>query len=55
VTALRFGFSQISVTALSMRCRSTLLHAGQVNVRKSWPAVLGSIAVSFIGEPQAQH
>jgi hypothetical protein len=26
-----------------------------VNVRKSWPVLLGSIAVNFIGEPQAAH
>jgi hypothetical protein len=50
------GSSQASVTALSMRCRSTLLHLGQLKVRKSWPNALGSIAVSFIGELQAmQH
>jgi hypothetical protein len=50
------GFSQASVTALSMMCRSTLLHLGQLKVRKSWPNALGSIAVNFIGEPQAvQH
>jgi hypothetical protein len=24
-------------------------------VRKSWPGALGSIAVNFIGEPQAVH
>jgi len=36
-------------------CRWTLLHSGQVNVRKSWPNVLGSIAVNLIGEPQAVH
>jgi hypothetical protein len=48
--------SQASVTALSMMCRSTLLHLGQLKVRKSWPNALGSIAVSFIGELQAmQH
>jgi hypothetical protein len=50
------GSSQASVTALSMRCRSTLLHLGQLKVRKSWPNALGSIALSFIGELQAmQH
>ncbi len=50
------GFSQASVTALSMMCRSILLHLGQLKVRKSWPNALGSIAVSFIGELQAtQH
>jgi hypothetical protein len=39
-----------------MMCRSTLLHLGQLKVRKSWPNALGSIAVSFIGESQAtQH
>jgi hypothetical protein len=31
------------------------LHSGQVNVRKSWPNVLGSIAINLIGEPQAVH
>jgi hypothetical protein len=36
-------------------CRSTLLHSGQVNVRKSWPVLLGSMAESFIGEPHAVH
>jgi hypothetical protein len=51
----RCGSSQASVTALSMRCRWTLLHCGQVNVRRSWPVLLGSIAESFIGEPQAVH
>src|ERR1700689_908112 len=49
------GSSQASVTVLSMRCRWTLLHFGQVNVRKSWPNALGSIAVNFMGEPQAVH
>jgi hypothetical protein len=50
------GASQASVTALSMMCRSILLHLGQPKVRKSWPNALGSIAVSFIGESQAmQH
>jgi hypothetical protein len=49
------GASQASVTALSIMWRSTLLHSGQVNVRKSWPVLLGSIAESFIGEPQAVH
>jgi hypothetical protein len=49
------GSSQASVTVLSMRCRWTLLHFGQVNVRKSWPKAPGSIAVSFMGEPQAVH
>jgi hypothetical protein len=33
-----FGFRQASVKLLSMMCRSTLLHRGQVNVRKSWPS-----------------
>ena len=33
-----FGATQASVTALSITCRWTLLHSGQVNVRKSWPA-----------------
>jgi hypothetical protein len=51
-----FGASQASVTALSMMCRSTLWHLGQLKVRKSLPNALGSIAISFIGEPQAaQH
>jgi hypothetical protein len=50
-----FGASHASVTALSMMCRSTLLHRGQPNVRKSWPNELGSIAVNFIGEPQVVH
>jgi hypothetical protein len=50
-----FGSIQASVTALSITCRWTLLHSGQLNVRKSWPGELGSIAVSFIGEPQAVH
>ena len=50
-----FGAIQASVTALSIMCRWTLLHSGQVNVRKSWPNVLGSIAVNLIGEPQAVH
>jgi hypothetical protein len=49
------GSSQVSVTVLSTRCRWTLLHFGQVNVRKSWPNAPGSTAVSFIGEPQAVH
>src|ERR1700675_565142 len=38
-----------------MTCRCTRLHRGQANVRKSWPNVLGSIAVNLIGEPQAVH
>jgi len=50
-----FGAIQASVTALSIMCRWTLLHSGQVNVRKSWPNVLGSIAVNLIGERQAVH
>jgi hypothetical protein len=50
-----FSATQASVTALSITCRWTLLHSGQVNVRKSWPNVLGSIAVNLIGEPQAVH
>jgi hypothetical protein len=50
-----FGAIQASVTALSITCRWTLLHSGQVNVRKSWPGLLGSIAVNFISEPQAVH
>ena len=50
-----FGANQASVTALSITCRWTLLHSGQVNVRKSWPTAPGSIAVNLIGEPQAVH
>jgi hypothetical protein len=50
-----FGASQASVTALSMTCRSTLLHRGHPNVRKSRPNELGSIAVNFIGELQVVH
>jgi hypothetical protein len=50
-----FGATQASVTALSMMCRWTLLHCEQENVRKSWPVLLGSIAVNLIGEPQAVH
>lgn len=38
-----------------MMCRWILWHCGQVNVRKSWPDALGSIAVSFIAELQAVH
>jgi hypothetical protein len=52
---LRCDSGQASVVALSIICRWTLLQCWQVNVRKSWPAELGSIAVSFIGEPQAVH
>jgi hypothetical protein len=36
------GSSQASVTALSMMCRSTRLHLGQLKVRKSRPNALGS-------------
>src|ERR1700730_419863 len=50
-----FGAIQASVTELSITCRCTLLHSGQVNVRKSWPNAPGSIAASFMGEPQAVH
>jgi hypothetical protein len=50
-----FGAIQASVTVLSITCRWTLLHSWQVNVRKSWPNALGSIAVNLIGEPQAVH
>jgi hypothetical protein len=50
-----FGATQASVTALSMMCRWTLLHNGQAKVRRSWPHMLGSIAVNLIGEPQAVH
>jgi hypothetical protein len=53
--ANRLGFNHASVTALSMTCRWTLLHCGQVKVRRSRPVLLGSIADSFIGEPQAVH
>jgi hypothetical protein len=49
------GASQASVTALSIRCRCSLLHCGQVKVRRSWPNALGSIAVNFIGESHAVH
>jgi hypothetical protein len=55
VLRVRFGASHASVTALSTMCRSTLLHSGHVNVRKSWPVLLGSMAESFIDEPQAVH
>lgn len=54
-TVYLFGADQASVTALSMMCRCARLHCGQLNVRKSWPPKLGSIAASFIGEPQAVH
>jgi hypothetical protein len=50
-----FGASQASVTALSIMCRSTLLHRGHPKVRKSRPNELGSIAVNFIGELQLVH
>ena len=49
------GAAQASVTALSMTWRWTRLHRGQENVRKSWPGMLGSIAASLMGEPQAVH
>jgi hypothetical protein len=49
------GASQASVTALSIMCRCSLLHCGQVKVRRSWPTALGSIAVNFIGDPHAVH
>ena len=51
----RTGATHASVRALSMMCRWTLLHRGQENVRKSWPDMLGSIAASLVGEPQAVH
>jgi hypothetical protein len=54
-SAYFLGASQASVTALSIRCRCSLWHCGQVKVRRSWPSALGSIAVNFIGEPQAVH
>ena len=38
-----------------MTWRWTRLHRGQENVRKSWPGMLGSIAASLMGEPQAVH
>jgi hypothetical protein len=38
-----------------MMCRSTLLHCGQVKVRRSLPVQLGSIADNFMGESQAVH
>ena len=47
--------SHASVTALSMMCCWTLLQCGQVNVRRSLSASPGSIAVNFMGEPQAVH
>jgi uncharacterized protein (DUF4415 family) len=50
-----FGSNQASVTAVSMMCRSTLLHCGHVKVRRSLPVQLGSIADNFMGEPQAVH
>jgi hypothetical protein len=53
--ARHLGSNQASVTALSMMWRSTRLHTRQVNVRKSWPVLLGSIADNLIGEPQAVH
>jgi hypothetical protein len=49
------GFAQATVTVLSIICPCTHLQCGQVKVRKSWPSALGSIAVNFIGEPQAVH
>jgi hypothetical protein len=38
-----------------MMWRWILLQRWQVKVRRSWPDALGSIAVSFIGDPQAVH
>ena len=38
-----------------MKCCSLLLHCEQANDRKSWPHMLGSIAVNLMGEPQAGH
>ena len=38
-----------------MMCCWTLLQCGQVNVRRSLSVSPGSIAVSFMGEPQAVH
>jgi hypothetical protein len=49
------GFDQATVTVLSIMCPCTRLQCGQVKIRKSWPNAPGSIAVSFIGEPQAVH
>jgi hypothetical protein len=49
------GSSQASVMVLSMTCRWTLAQFGQVKVRKSLPIALGSIAVSFMGDPHAVH
>jgi hypothetical protein len=49
------GASQGSVTALSITCRCSLLHCGQLKVRRSWPNAPGSIAVNFIGDPHAVH
>jgi hypothetical protein len=49
------GASQASVTALSMKRCSLLLHCGQANDRTSWPHMLGSITVNLMGELQALH
>jgi hypothetical protein len=51
----RWGSSHSSVTALSIMCRSTLLHFSQVNIRRSWPNPPGSIAINVIGESQSMH
>jgi hypothetical protein len=53
--SLLWRYPSLGHRALSITRRWTLLHSGQVNVRKSWPNVLGSIAVNLIGEPQAVH
>jgi hypothetical protein len=49
------GASQASVTALSMKRCSLLLHCGQANDRTSWPHMLGSITVNLMGELQALY
>jgi hypothetical protein len=52
---VRLGANQAAVKALSMMYCWTLLHAGQPNVRRSFSISPGSIAVSFIGDPQTVH
>jgi len=44
-----------SVTALSMKCTSLLLHGAQANVRKCRLHMLGSITDNLMGYPQAAH
>jgi hypothetical protein len=53
--ATRMALTKPRSRVLPITWRWTLLHFGQVNVRKSWPGALGSIIVNFIGEPQAVH